>query len=1664
MKSETDQTGCLDNVFSERSQSTTVQKPVTPSSSGPAETFTLPSPSSSPLSDQSPRKALSSWQQEQRSNEGHGQSGQTGSENSVKSALSNKLKSMKAAQSRKDNSVTKPCEHSGNSAIVVETNKAKMEQKSAKNSNKRETTKQAIVHEQKNDISRNEKVAGVNLMEEMEIESSREIKKGQDQMEAKDIDFTGAHTPGNEMETDEGVKSHVRKINFDAVGQNLEQKELISRSLSMATRGNATEPKQGETNLINCSSASSEALSKSTGFINFKQLLKDPNIADLNLNKSMGFMEKSATSVRSAFVPVQSINRKDGTNNQSVAMAIPVIIPSAVTSQSAACLPTSSNSSMIGGAPSIFSLQNRVKESINVVTVTSVLSKMPASDILVSSNQNSQAFARQTRSKFTPIRPKASPTKACPSKEPKCELGQSYDKDKRPVAAILKEKRAKEQAEAMAKQAGLTLQTIHLPNLSSNQISASSSLPNDVVIIVNNQPFIDSSGGNMISQATVTGSGLQLTTQSIDDYNSQDITINKGVMSSELTSANLNVEASKVKTVKFVTDANFDKTDNIKLGQELGQYSPMDNTEGDVTPILEERDSTPEMDVANDSMERRGTLRYPVHELEEEYSEMKEETSSWIETPSKIAKLNINSPFRPDSACSLGRETPVKITKSESSQSRPESACSYGRETPSGARKRKSSETQARRDIKRLNSTGEEMEDGTNMSTVLSPESDDLNVRRTRSCTYELEKGCRVKSQQQSTKQQQHQQQAQVQQHRAPQSKTGISLQGLQSPDINCLEREALMESFPNSLSSMKPGRSYRNQSVGVSSRSLRHSQQKLKSQQHDLDQRVKNYFQTKAEVNEASEGKIGEKGGNKHFSVGSNLHGPPSGRSSANTESMVVSDRGKPYIRPASVVTVGHSSNSAIEPSGLPSDVADWINEAMEKRQKENQSVSSEPDLHRNQSSSGEKGGKNLRNFNFEMDTSLFGVENDWKKHPEQSLIPTQQNEPKGLVTKGNKDDNTFTVPKAPPISNQRQKDHNMRLTNDQTSNNQRCQSLPIFASLAQSPVSPVASPISGVHGYQRALSMSPRGQPMEVNTDMLSPVSNTSPRSCMMSPDRRKESNEGFQISFNQPGIQSMNKVRPYLKRIQHSLQKPVDHLPRQTPPMSTNPAPEKLIMTLPLSQGQGQGHYQGQGLQLTSAQNPPLHSRESSLEVEERYISQTPFSDSGYQSSGPSPILNSTPVSTMDSLDVANLTLKHSVAESPVSMVTDFTSPIPNIITHLKSPIRHQLPTLPGQQVLASMTTIQSTNQNPSINGGILRSSMNSAFIPIQGSHGVRYVTPIKPTVTLPSSVSQGQSGGNSLSVFIDLNEQIASSDITMVSPIASAPPSYEMAMKHLQRAGPVSDSTHLQNSTNPGAEIDSNTCMNKSDIFPSQILAEDRIPIEHSDALGPFAAKLKLLSQQTQSDMDTNNILLNLLSPTSETDAITTTALTHIPVNELPSLINSSQSSSLNLNSIQSVSLNQNEAGNSKSANEIIFPIQNINTSESILLYNACVHPNPRLRSQSVLETKSAKNINQASFTLGNPENNSVLNLDPSFHLSPSSANQNTDNSVMTSLSNLNDNLLMVDSPDENQLSLTDTTEFLPEDMGLDLDSLKDLDGQYFNGGDDSQVLSQFDMLI
>ncbi|KAL4216656.1 hypothetical protein ACF0H5_024379 [Mactra antiquata] len=1523
-----------------------------------------PLPSQSPQKFQTPKKPVSPWQTQKVSD--------TKSQSKVKEPVQNKkLNEQNATQSSKN----------------VLNNNATVEESSVKNVNEIRVTKdnkQVTNDAMKEQLYLNFKMEDATLVSAQSMETNDA---------SNDNDTRVAVTPELAMDTEQMELSHVRKIDFDTFGENDSSPE--------------NEKVGTVSSIINISE---DKLSKSAGCLNLKTMLEAKDDGkSICLNKSMGFLECSKNALfvnqstvpgRSAFVPfsqVQSFGKKDNTNtSHSVAMAIPVIMPSAAPTSSSHTVSQSSGIAMITiptdvnnspvknpndfiqnetvfnlipssslfkshtSQPSdvmyptsvtnstlpLFSIPSQTKDSISVVTVSSVLSKMTSSECVASNAQNSH---KQMRMKFTPIRPKASPSKSLPQKDqiPKTEVP-AYDKDKRPVSAILKEKRAKEQAEAMAKsvrlpsiplQPNISLSGAHLTTLQALQTGTSNTSSNEVVIIVNNQPM---KVQQIIGQGSVLNNSTVVTKTSSNAVNSSLITTGSSPTTAQ-SSTCLSAAKNKMKLSCVSSDISLPDESDIKdtdingsVSSDVKELSPL-NEERGITPILQDEDTVLISDGDSDS--NMNTNAWSADKTSSQASRMNNIMSPgsvdrmWLETPRKIQKLNITSPFQEE--CSFGRDTPIRISKPpDSCSSRPESACSYGRETPSGARKRKSSDFHPRCNIKRLNSTGEDADDLHNLSLVLSPDNDlhtVVNPRRTQSCTDELDKDAKVKR---------GQQRHNLHQLQLQKSNADSLLQGLQSPDIHSLEREALIESFPNSLYAMKPNHKlHKNQSssVGVNAKSLRQSQQKLIRQQQYLDERVKNFLQTKSEVPEASElenkepnSKEENKSGSTQASVGNN-------RNTTKSENLVVTDRGKPYQRPSSVATMSRNHPSDMETSELPNDVAEWINDIMEQRQKLNQSAMSEPDYRKEVNQKQERQSI-IQKFSFDMEFETVQSPTNINSHTLNNKHPMDNlsKNPKQSMN----DDNNFTVPKAPPVTNLRVKDSG-RVSLDSPSTSHRCQSLPIFASPVQSPVSPMTLSTQVPRNLSnRATSMSPRGQISEASMGMLSPTNITN------SSLRRKETREGMVVGGHTGIVHRESKQGTYLASIQHSLQKPVDNPNDPVSPLDTSLSQTPTTSVIPSSKAQVMFQHR---------------SRESSLDIDDRFVSQTPFSDSGYHSSGPSPILNSTPVSAVDSSEHSQSSIsgvnsmKHSVAESPITMVAGNTSPLS----------QHSLnrPQLLNQQVV-SMASSQSNSFDANPNQ--LRSSIHSAFIPIQGSNNIRYVTPIKPLVTVPNSQDFNSVTDNIseiCNIYTDTNQGIINSNITMVSPHSTDPPSYEVAIKQLKKASPPKSAVCVQHDVSSSClSIEGQKSNDQTIQYATQQSATfSNIGNEH-DIGRPYSQKLIELSRQTQGlENDQNNAL---------SDGTLDANKDSLSLSNMFMLVDQSQQAppTYEINQSDSNALELDEHGANTSFNF---------TAEQIIPSNIVSDSN-----NAFSERELSVNVDSGSMSIGNCPSD-VLNIDPSY---------------------------------------------------------------------------------
>ena len=1243
-------------------------------------------------------------------------------------------------------------------------------------------------------------------------------------------------------------------------------------------------------------SRESGILSQSAGHVNLKMLLERKDFNENNLNKSLGFTSSRNTNLfsgqssnlsRSAFVPFSQSRKEVGHQNSNVATdsslsSSLVSYKQSVCSNSFESLPKSATITITPvinisqGATNVIDPVNRPPDNIihiqpgstyhnkelhssdkaiilenkppngsSVIMSVSTGSKhsgdelntnpaiiqsgSAAKDLKTLSYQISPGANKQIKTpRFTPIKPKSSPQKASSYTKTATDVP-TYDK--RPVSAILKEKREREKAEALAKiQASIKLPTIQsIPGLQFQQVTpalalnsgqvrniaplagdmlklqASGNLPaKDVVIFVNN------SSAAPTVPAVITTSSSQCFQQPI-------------IVASE------KEEALVTEELKFGSESKANNSEEIKQTEEVNELGPdRDHTPNIEDTILsgEEKENlkgtnlkenpdeiySDKCKTMHESMEVEKyselKLDEPEHDQEDIFEDKLDNTE--LQTPAvKIAKLNVDSPFRPESACSLGRETPIKIMRTgDLSVVRPESACSLGRETPSGGRKRKSSGNTQQRNFKRLNSTGE-VEDsengcdydlGSNLVAHQKTEIRVYNQRRTHSCTLELEKDRKHNGS-----------------SHHPKSFTLDSVPiSLQSPDITSLEREALIDAFPHTVCSIQPSKhSKQKSSIGISSESFRNAL-KLRKQQEYLNDRVKTFLMKENTLRESAvvnEDRTSAENVNLLGEVViSNEELKGDFKSGENT---VIKDRGMELE------------------SGIPSDVADFINETIEKRQSANNSVMSETNVVNDD----QMQDQDIENLDTVEEAGTLVTDN--VKFLGLNIV----NNLKGQVTAEKQsqkqysdqspNDDHFTVPKVPPF-NFRLRDNVRFPSPDAYSSHQRCSSLPTFTSPVSFPLSPHGRPAPGP--FQRSSSISPNvGQSPDREISNISQgalrrveIRDNHPISVNIHPNLNM-TDEGTFVRPNSLPIrmahhdEKLSQTAPYLASIQHSLQKPretpVD--PRQAK-QKDSPKEKPSISSSPVARGQ--------------------LSREASAE---RMIF-TPFSDRGYHSIGNSPVLTSTPVSLSD-VEALN------ASRHALSVGVD-------VISHISQA------SLSPQANLSQLT---GSGGSQTVNINQLNTSTTSAFIPIQGSSNeIRYVTPIRPMATVAIEKMDG--------VVLNPNGQNQEIQNTLLctSNRVQAPPSYEYAVRQKQRESTNTLEMVNDNMGNMGVSdkfnIEQDTVPNSSERISLLATMGQKSDQNSMKQMGPCASRLAQLSRQSKqgTDQKPSNSHPSLMSALSE----------------------------------------------------------------------------------------------------------------------------------------------------------------------------------------------------
>ena len=1229
---------------------------------------------------------------------------------------------------------------------------------------------------------------------------------------------------------------------------------------------------------VNKASKEIGMLSQSAGQLTLKTLLERKDTSENKLNKSLGFVSNRGANLfssqnnnlsRSAFVPFSQSRKDINPQNSSITTNIPSSTASyqqTVLNNSIDSIPKSATITISpfvnvnqgattiidpmlrppnniihiqpgtyhseanladGKLPKIASVvmsftpgtKLNGAESINT-TVTQknlVQCSLTTQDLKqVTSSQSSPGTSKQIKTpRFTPIKPKSSPQKS--TNYTKSSDGPAYDK--RRVSAILKEKREREKAEALAKfQASIRLPTIPTlsgvsglqlqqvtPNLTQGQVGniapltgeiiklqGPCSVPTkDVVIFVNNSGtvtvpnIVTSIASQSKDTQKVKASTAENAVQS--NENEQNLQKNRKPGKNEVITVNVDDEIKdlserdtpNIEDIIFSPDNNADVSEMIdhKTESETSETNKIEENLSDITHVSMEIDGN----------EKRELIYSDKNMIDDKISEDRLDSIE-TQTPIKIAKLNVESPFRPESACSLGRETPIKIMKSgDVSLVRPESACSHGRDTPSGGRKRKSSGNVQQRNFKRLNSTGEADDNDNELvhdlsANILDHQKAEIrtyNQRRTHSCTLELEKDKRQGGWS----------------HNKSFTLDRVSV-SLQSPDISSLEREALIDAFPHTACTIKPTKSQNSaqkSSVGISSESFRNAL-KLKKQQGYLNERVNTFLMRKntrlsmATVNEQTDGLKVEK-----MNIDVN-------QTSVNTDLNAGFD--KKRSKSEMCRKIGLESD-------IPSDVADFINETIEKRESANNSVLSEPGLINDEQNMLPKDVENMQigkehaNRPYVADNGkLLGMN---VMSPEQPVIADQLNSMK-QTPEQNKTSDNFTIPKVPPF-NFRLRESNVRLPNpDVFAHQQRCSSLPTFTSPVRSPVSPLGrQPV-----YQRSTSISP-GVAQSPDKE-ISKISQGALQNVEIRDNHPISVHRGVNIAddnlFVRPNSLPIRishheekgpTTTPYLASLQHNLQKP-----RETPidqrgiKQKDSPIEKPSNIASPIGRGQ--------------------FSREPSTDR----MSFTPFSDRGYHSIGNSPILNSTPVS------LAEGGMLNMVQSSRQGVST-------NVMLSPQNPFPQTSisPQVDFGQILGSTGgSVVSINQ--------LNSSATSAFIPIQGSSNeIRYVTPIRPMATVAYEKSDN-------AAFITNNNgpEIQNMYLTDASK-GQDPPPYEFAIQQLRKSSSAVEG--VENKTPY-----ENLVLGKENDGPDYALANMGQVMDEGNVnqVGPCSARLAQLSRQSK----------------------------------------------------------------------------------------------------------------------------------------------------------------------------------------------------------------------
>ncbi|CAC5422922.1 DNA-binding protein RFX7,DNA-binding protein Rfx5 [Mytilus coruscus] len=615
-----------------------------------------------------------------------------------------------------------------------------------------------------------------------------------------------------------------------------------------------------------------------------------------NILSSMTRPVVSVSTLQSPIATNQPVMSYPDVSKSSVPLVVPRSSPISSVSTSLAILNSPSQSSM-----SSFKVVNSTP-----TTLCSIVPPNNQETLDNSLHSNPSTPKKSTKSRFAPIRPKASPVKTISTilKDTKITPTDNfvYDKSKS-VSELLKEKRAREAELALKNKQHSGAQNV--TGTINIDISNSQNMPGTI------NPQMCSNVENRTNIPVSVGSFFV----PADHRNVKNL-FNVGM-------------PQKIQPGTSVV--NRDRTDRLQSGQI--QVPPGLVSTGDVVYVINHVPQALDKSPVKSMVARPNTLSLVKDSGDGgerkkgvESPDLNDDDTMDIEDVLKMYKEKENE-------MEVSCETPSKFAKIEDGDqivhSRPGSRCSADIEQ-AGGRKRKFFNTDNGQfrcfGRKRLNS-GEETDDDVILFDPLEESSE--NRRESRSCTFEIDGSPKT-------------------------NKTitsALKHKSQHSPDISMLEIDALIDLVqPEQPHSVRPLRKVSSAAVGVNSLSLRKSQQQLLKEKPLLDQMINTFLQKK-DRNIADFGSVDGKTSiiqnseifqhvaiagksNFHFETESLLHDRSKSFSDAPlSENMSISHLNVPHehdvLQSSTGFAIPTDSELPMEAdSDLPEEIADFITE----------------------------------------------------------------------------------------------------------------------------------------------------------------------------------------------------------------------------------------------------------------------------------------------------------------------------------------------------------------------------------------------------------------------------------------------------------------------------------------------------------------------------------------------------------------------------------------------------------------------------------------------------------------------------------------------------------------------------------------------------------------